>query len=164
MQNNELLSSNAEIINVDTGEVKVTSRPAILRALALGSCVAMIAYDGNRKIGGLAHIMLPGRSLKEDVQGKMKYAEDAIDTLISRMKEEDIETRDLDVSLIGGANVLAEGDIPDKVIRSILDYLERLDIKVKAKRIGGAERRSASLDIRSGKILYTEGDSVVREL
>ncbi len=164
MQNNELLSSNAEIINVDTGEVEVTSRPAILCALALGSCVAVIAYNRQKKIGGLAHIMLPGRSTKWKSDDKMKYSEDAIDALLDAVKKRGSQIEDLELDIIGGANVLGEGDLPDKVVESILNYLKKLGIKPKSAIVGGTEQRSASLDIVSGRIFYTEGDSAAKEL
>ena len=152
------------VVDVDTGEIKVSSEPVIIRAVALGSCVAVIIYDRNKKIGGIAHIMLPGRSLKGDGESKTKYAEDALDILFNNIKKLSVKTSDLEISIVGGANVLQEGDIPDKVIKSVLDYLKKLNIEWNSKRVGGTERRSVFLDTTSGKVLFTEGDSALREL
>ncbi len=152
------------VINVDTGEIRVSSEPVIIRAVALGSCIAVIIYDRSKKIGGIAHIMLPGRSPKGNGESKTKYAEDALDILFDTVKKLNMKTSDWEISIVGGANVLQEGNIPDKVIKSVLDYLKKLNIEWNNKRVGGTERRSAFLDTTSGKVFFTEGDSAVREL
>ena len=45
--------------NVGIGEYRVARPPAVLVSLGLGSCVGVALYDPERKVGGLAHIMLP---------------------------------------------------------------------------------------------------------
>ena len=163
-QNNEPELWDEKFIDVDTGEVKVLPGPAILRVMAIGSCVVVAICDRNRKVGGLAHIMLPGKSPKGNGKDKTKYAQDAIDALLSAAKKLGAETNNLEVNLVGGANILGEGDIPDKVTESVLDYLKELSIKPKSKEIGGKERRSIFLNIDSDKIFYSKGDSAVMEL
>lgn len=170
----ELKSSNNEdnlehftennVIDVDTGDIRVSSEPVIIRAVALGSCIAVIIYDRSKKIGGIAHIMLPGRSFKGDGDSKTKYAEDALDVLFDAVKKLSVKISDLEINIVGGANVLQEGNIPDKVIKSVFDYLKKLNIEWNSKRVGGTERRSVFLDTISGKVFFSEGDSTVREL
>ncbi|MBL7131976.1 MAG: chemotaxis protein CheD [Candidatus Omnitrophica bacterium] len=91
-----------EFIDVDTGEVKVTSKSVVLRAMAVGSCVVMVAFDRGKKIGGLAHIMLPGSSREKEGQDKTKYAEDAIDELLEKLKNLGVKIEDLEISLFFG--------------------------------------------------------------
>ncbi|MFH1698902.1 MAG: chemotaxis protein CheD [Candidatus Omnitrophota bacterium] len=153
-----------EFIDVDTGEVKVTSEPVVLQAMAIGSCVAVVVFDRGKKIGGLAHIMLPGRSPEKESKEKPKYTEDAVDELLEKLKNLGAKTEDLEISLVGGADLLGEGNIAELIVNSVLDYLKRLGIKLKQQRLGGTQRRSISLDISSGKIVYTEGDSTGKEL
>jgi chemotaxis protein CheD len=155
---------NEDVIDVATGEVRVSSSPVIIRALALGSCVAVVAYDKINKIGGLAHVMLPGKSLKKEQMEKTKYAENAIDTLLTNMQKLGSNRADIEISLVGGANMFGEDSIPKEVVYSILGYLETVGIEPKNKITGGKNYRTASLDIASGKIFYTEGDNVSGEL
>ena len=42
---------NDKSIDVNTGEVSVSSGSVILRVLAIGSCIAVMAYDRHKKIG-----------------------------------------------------------------------------------------------------------------
>ena len=155
---------NDKFIYVGTGKVEVSSKPVILRVMAIGSCIVVAVYDRNRKIGGLAHIMLPGRSPGGNDDVRTKYAEDAIDILLDTAKKGGAGAEDLEVNVVGGANVLAEGSISGEVVGSVLDYLKKLGIEPKNKKTGGTERRSVSLDIESGKIFYSEGDSMLKEL
>jgi len=155
---------NDKFIDVYTGKVSVSSKPVILRVMAIGSCVAVVVYDRNKKIGGLAHIMLPGRSSSGESEERTKYAEDAIDILLDAAKKLGAGTEDLEVNLVGGADMLGEGNISKEIASSALDYLKNLGIEPKSKKTGGAKRRSVSLDIESGRIFYTEGDSATEEL
>jgi chemotaxis protein CheD len=155
---------NDKFIDVDTGKVIVSSKPVTLRVMAIGSCVVVVVYDRNKKIGGLAHIMLPGRSPSRNSEDRTKYTEDAIDFLLDTVKKVGVRSEDLEVNLVGGANIIGEGSISEEIVSSVLGYLKKLGIEPKNKKTGGTERRSVSLDIESGKIFYTEGDSKTEEL
>ena len=153
---------NTNTVDIDTGEIRVSSDPVILQAIALGSCVALTVYERNLKIGGLAHIMLPGKSHLSN--NNTKYAKDAIKALLDSVKMLGADISNLEISMIGGANVLQDGDIPDKVIESVLGYLKESHLKLNRMRVGGIERRSAYLDIISGEVFYTEGDNTTKTL
>ena len=122
----------------------------------------MAVYERDKRIGGLAHIMLPGKS--PSTTGSTKYAEDAIKALLDRTKKPGAEIADLEISIVGGANILREGDIPDKVIESVLGCLKRLHRGLKGMRVGGFERRSVFLDTTSGEVYYTEGENTTKTL
>jgi len=151
------LSLIYKTIDVDTGEIEVSSEPVVLQSVALGSCVALAVYEQSSKIGGLAHIMLPGKSPSS--KNNSKYAEDAIEVLLDSVKKLGATIRNLEIGIVGGANVLQEGDIPDKVINSVLGYLKKLNLVVNRMRVGGIERRSIFLNTATGNVYYSEGDN-----
>lgn len=150
-------SVSQEATNVDTGEVKVSSEAGILQSVALGSCVAVVVYERTSKVGGIAHIMLPGRS--PSPKGNTKYAEDAIDALLGSIRNLGTNMDNLELCIVGGANVLRRGDIPDMVIESVLGYLGTGQMEWQGMRIGGFERRSVFLDVMTGNVSYTEGNN-----
>lgn len=149
-------------IDVDTGEIELSSEPVVLQSVALGSCIALAVYEQSSKIGGLAHIMLPGKSPSS--KNNSKYAEDAIEALLDSVKSLGAKINNLEISIVGGANVLREGDIPDKVIDSVLDYLKKLNLDVNRMRVGGLVRRSLFLDTATGDVCFTEGDNLKKLL
>jgi len=73
------------IIAVHTGEIKASKKDIIFKSSAIGSCIAIAAYDAKEKVGALAHTMLPGKAPAGERYQKKKYAADAIEEIISRM-------------------------------------------------------------------------------
>src|SRR4030042_1539507 len=75
-----------KIIDVNTGEVKAAVEKGILRSVGIGSCVVVAAYNLRRKIGGMAHIMLPGIAPQQSLE-KTKYAFDGIRQFVNQVFE-----------------------------------------------------------------------------
>lgn len=149
-------------INVHTGEVRVSGNDAIIRTSALGSCVAVVAYDFFHKIGGLAHIMLPGRSPKNQTgNNQLKYAENAIALQLQLMIECGAKVDRIIAVLAGGANVLNKPNdtICGDNIYSVKQTLAEANIPVMAEATGANLRRSITLDVKEGSCYYTEGSS-----
>jgi chemotaxis protein CheD len=148
-----------EIIDVNTGQVRLGKGNVILRSLAIGSCIAVAAYDSQKKIGALAHIMLPGNAPKKSPE-KTRYAENAIDEMISLMAFGRSQKSHIKVCLVGAGNVLKRKDDTICVdnIRSTIRILEERNIPIRAAVLGGTERKSIFLDIETGCVTYSKGD------
>ena len=153
------------IVDVNTGEFAVRRGDFILRALAIGSCVVVAAYDSKAKVAGMAHIMLPGRAPEKSTM-KTKYAADSIEQLLSQMLESGSDTNSIEACLIGAGNVLKKEDdtICAGNIKSVTAILAEKNIPVRARSVGGTIRRSASLDVELGIVSCTEGDDKEKQL
>lgn len=53
----------ALVLPVKMGRALITAAPNVMVCAGLGSCVALAFYERHKKIGGLAHIMLPDSSI-----------------------------------------------------------------------------------------------------
>lgn len=148
-----------ETIDVNTGEVAVSRKGSFLRALALGSCVAVTAYDPICRCAGVAHIMLPGRA-PEHHPDKTRYAENGIRRLLELMIAEGCRRRSLEVCLVGAGNVLRKADdtICESNIRSVTGILAAEGLTLRAARLGGFERKSVFIEPATGRVWYTEGE------
>jgi len=75
----------------------------VLKSSAIGSCVAVVAYDAAKKAGAMAHIMLPGQAPagKKGAE-KTKYAANAIDAIVSKMARLGSTGADIKVAVLGG--------------------------------------------------------------
>lgn len=153
-------------ISVDSGEVAATQGAAVLRAMAIGSCVVAAAYDTNTGIGGMAHVMLPGTSPHGAGTNRTRYAGDAIEEMLRRMTALGAATNGMSVCLVGGGNILGGGhDSPGpEIVQSLIAILGEKGIVPVAMEVGGTQRRSCSLDVSCGRVTYTIGDSVERTL
>lgn len=150
-----------EIIDVQIGEVRVNQGKVILQSRAIGSCIAIVAYDAAKRIGAMAHVMLPGIAPSDKKGGEeTKYAANAIDSMVSQMARLGSRNDDIEVALVGGGNILnRENDtICKDNIESVLSLLRKKHLKVRAQAVGGTDRRSVRLDVERGVVSYTEGD------
>jgi chemotaxis protein CheD len=146
------------IISVAIGQWAVASAPAKIRTL-LGSCVGVVLYDPEAKLGGLAHIVLPSARGATDRLGK--YADTAIPALVADFDQRlghRARSR-LIAKLVGGANmfqidpVLRENsglNIGQKNREAIEQILAGLTIPILARDLGGTAGRCLTLHTTSG--------------
>ncbi len=151
----------ATIKYIQSGEIAIGSKNELLVSSPLGTCVAVMAYDTKTKICGMAHIMLPGKSQRENTHHKNRYAADAIDDLLSKLHQADVLSENIDVCLAGGANVLKkENDtISKELALSLFKIIGENKLKIMATSLGGYERRIASIDTETGVVYCTIGES-----
>ena len=71
-----------------------------------------------------------------------------------------VKKDDIQVCLVGAGNVLQREDdtICQAIIDSVIELLNKQNIEIKARAIGGTERKSVSLDVEKGTVYYIEGD------
>lgn len=149
-----------DVVEVSTGEVKLLNRRGILSAGAIGSCIAVVAFDQVRGCGGIAHVMLPGKArLNGDLQ-KTRYAEDAIEELFTSLDRCGTNPVKAQFYLIGAGNVLERPD--DTVcagnIASVTGVLKARGLVPSAVSLGGIHRRRVRLYLPSGRIECAIGD------
>ena len=150
-----------EIVDVQIGEVRADGGKVILQSKAIGSCIAIVAYDAAKNIGAMAHVMLPGDApADKDPSEKTKYVANAVDAMVEQMAQLGSKSDDVEVALVGGGNILnRENDtICKDNIESALEILRKKHLRVKARAVGGTNRRSVSLDVERGIVSYTEGN------
>ena len=146
---------------VNTGEVSSGGPETILNSGAIGSCVVITAFDAENVIGAMAHVMLPGKGPVKNQRHLTRYAANAIEEMFSQLKSLKAKNENIEICIVGGANVLRrENDAIGKDnLASVEKLLREKQIEIKAKAIGGFERRTVLLDIEKGCIYFTVGDS-----
>ncbi|MDN5330922.1 MAG: chemotaxis protein CheD [Tepidanaerobacteraceae bacterium] len=148
-----------EIIRVGMGEYKTAKAPALLVSFGLGSCVGVALYCGAKKIGGLAHIMLPDSSLtgKSDFNPG-KFADTAIDLLILEMRNKGANTKKLVAKIAGGAQMFqlkSENSvmmIGKRNVEAVRKKLSELNIDLIAEDVEGNYGRTIEFCCDTGKL------------
>jgi len=163
MHSGKQIKEHKAVQYVSTGCIVTGTKDGLLKSSPLGSCIAVIAYDISTKIGGLAHVMLPGESPKGDDN---KYAENAITNLLDELINLGTSKANIEICLVGGANVLRKenDNIANSLIKSVSKILEKKMLNVISSSLGGFERRTATLSLSSGIVSFTVGDSVEKRL
>ncbi len=147
---------SVEVVSVAIGQWAVAPAPARIRTL-LGSCVGVVLYDRNSKLGGLAHVVLP--SARGPVDHPGKYADTAIPAVIAEFERRlgPATRMRLTAKLVGGASMFQVDTPPESMLNigrrnqeAIEAILESLRIPVLARDLGGSTGRRLTLDTVSG--------------
>src|SRR4030042_4810177 len=101
---------NHSLVNIGVAQLKIATSPTILRTI-LGSCVGICIYDRMKKIGGLAHVLLPNDT--SNGKNVEKYADTAIPFLVKRLMQEGARKEFMSAKIAGGASMFQfESNIP----------------------------------------------------
>ena len=138
--------------SIRMGEMSAATNGEELRTL-LGSCIGLALHDGRRKVGGLAHIVLP--CARGDTATPGKYVDTAIPALIDKMQRLAGRQLALTAKLAGGASMFSN-TVAAKIGRQNIESCQRLlgdlRIPVLAQHCGGEQGRRMSLNTASGKV------------
>ncbi|KAB3535857.1 chemotaxis protein CheD [Alkaliphilus pronyensis] len=149
-----------KVIKVGMADLQVVEEPHILTTLGLGSCVGIALYDKQKKIAGLAHIMLPSSTQIKNNSNLAKFADTAIDLLIKEMVKRGASTARLKAKITGGAQMFSfgnnGGDLMKIGYRNVIatkEILELYKIDILAEDTGGNHGRTIEFYSETGDLL-----------
>lgn len=145
-------------IKIGMGEGVVLKAPGVISVEALGSCVALALYDINRRIGGIAHIMLPNSDNGNISCTPYQCADTAITTLLKELRNAGAHIQDIVAKMVGGSQMFpfyfgVRQSIGEDNITSIMHLLKREGIPLTGKDIGGDYGRSVEFHLNSGRLI-----------
>lgn len=147
-----------DLIVVGIGESRVASPPALsVATYALGSCVAVVAWDWRLRTGGLLHAMLPDSSI-DPVKAKANpslFVDTGVPAFLRDLLDLGCTTKRLRWCLAGGANMMANSshfEIGKRNYLALKKVFWRLGVFVDQEDMGGTESRSVRLDLQTGQI------------
>ncbi|GMQ60501.1 chemotaxis protein CheD [Vallitalea sediminicola] len=148
-----------EKIKVGMADLNVCVSPGILTTLGLGSCVGIVLYDPIKKIGGLAHVMLPDSTQIKNNSNLAKFADTGIKKLIDDMTKLGASKNRLVAKLAGGAQMFAfksSNDlmrIGERNAEASIKMLKTLGIKILSKDTGENYGRTIEFYTETGDLL-----------
>ncbi len=143
---------------VPMGEFAVAANVGRLAALGLGSCVAVLMHDAERRVGGLVHVLLPSQSHSRIRDKPARSAETAVPLLVEKVLEAGGVRDHIVGRLIGGAcmfaDLMASGKvhIGERNLAACRLALSAQNIPVVAEAVGGESSRSVWFDIENGVV------------
>lgn len=137
----------------------------------VGSCIAICIYDEEKKIGGMAHVMLPKNNTGNTTKGTKqegKFADEAIDVLIEKLKEISPDLK-LKSKMAGGAKIFAHEsesgslNIGNKNIIGIRLILQGKKIPLVSQLVGARNGRWVTFHCDSQKVIVKEkeGEKII---
>jgi chemotaxis protein CheD len=153
-------------IAVGMGEIKITESPHLLKAIGIGSCVAVALYDRENRIGGLAHVMLPYFEEAHDKSNPLKFSDIAIAMMIDEMKRRGARPQSMIAKTFGGANMFPEiissdspMDIGKRNVLAVRKELEGYGIQIAASEVGGHIGRTVIFDTSDNSVTVKTANS-----
>ncbi len=155
---------------VRVADLKAGSAEDVLVTLGLGSCVAIVLWDGAVKVGGLAHILLPSRSLSRQTDNAAKFPQSAVPALLAEMVLLGADPRRLTARLVGGASMFSQLAPPGSIqmgernVVASREVLSDQGIPVVGEAVGGDFGRSVWFRVGNGTIeirSVTHGDQLL---
>lgn len=157
---------------VGISEYRIAGAPQKLISYGLGSCVGVILYEPELKLGGLAHTLLPERrpGMGEDRPGK--FVTLAIRRMLRELLELGAERDRITARLCGGAHMFhpppddPAHTVGQRNIRAARKTLDELGIELSGEDVGGRIGRTVEFDLATGKVLLrlVRGQDKTREL
>lgn len=135
---------------VGIGEIRVDQGDNVLSAYGIGSCIVIVLYEREKKIGGLAHCLLPFGN-----EGGLNYPKGAITELIKEMSCRGVRLNKIVAKLIGGAMMfgdLKKDAIGKKNVTEARKELQRLNIPIIAEDVLGNWGRSIKFKLENGDV------------
>lgn len=152
------------IIKVGMADLNTCVSPDGITTIGLGSCVGIAIRDPDKKVGGLAHVMLPDSTEIKNNSNIYKFADTGIEELVRKIVEElGGNRRKLVAKIAGGAqmfsfqNKTTMARIGDRNVEASKKKLAELKIPILAEDTGANYGRTV--------IFYPEnGDYVIRSV
>jgi chemotaxis protein CheD len=147
------MKKNEHILNI--GGHYASTRPVIIRTL-LGSCVAVCLYDTKKKIGGMNHILLPGKADLKNFNNQARFGVNAMRILFNSIIRHGGRKDNLVAKIFGGANILGtvQGSlaIGSKNVSFVKEFLELESIPIRKENTGGTDTRVIHFHTDTGSV------------
>ena len=151
---------SVQLVNVGVAQLKIASSPQVLRTI-LGSCVGICIYDRQKKMGGLAHILLPESTGNDNPE---KYADTAIPMLVDLLFKQGCKREFMSAKIAGGSamfkfsqgNML--GQIGERNIEAVKKALAAKNIPVLQEDVSGNSGRVIDFFLDDGHLKVKAGN------
>ncbi len=153
----DLKNDSLDAINVTAGNISIDYSPRVLQVVGLGSCIAVAFYNKPKKLGALAHVVLPSSIRARTPQIKGKYADSAIKELVTLFQKKKARIKNTSVKITGGSIMFSNlnrdvFDIGKKNYIAVKEELKKYNLKIASQDIGGNQGRSIYFDLNNGDI------------
>jgi len=142
-------------VSIHIGEFYSSKRPTVISTL-LGSCVAACLFDPVTRVGGMNHILLPGKANMTGFNTSARYGINAMELLINDIMKHGGNRHHLVAKVFGGAHLLSAISIENGVGRQnvalVEEFLQREGIRIICRNVGGHAGRKIYFHSDTGDV------------
>lgn len=140
---------------IGISEFYIGAAPEVLITYGLGSCLGILLYDAQQRLGGLAHTLLPTPRPGQTETRPGKFVTSAIELMLAELLLRGAERPRLAAKIFGGATMFegfgADGEgIGARNTRAARETLAGLGIPLLSEDVGGQHGRTVEFELASG--------------
>jgi chemotaxis protein CheD len=156
----EKVMENTNIVEVQMADLQVVGGPpAVLVTRGLGSCLGITFYDPIKKMGAMAHSMLPDFDKARSKTNPHRFVNSSIHKMVEEFEKKGCPRTRIIAKLFGGAHMFSfintdsVLNVGQKNIEMAVALLKELGIKVVGQEVGGTFGRTIEFNLDNGKVL-----------
>jgi len=143
---------------VGISDMRIGNKPDdVLITYSLGSCIGVVLWDPEVKVGALLHYMLPDSSIDKDkaVSKPFMFADKGIPQMFKEIYKHGAKKSRMKVYVVGGSQVMDAagmfniGKRNQMIIRKM--FLKN-NVMITKEDVGGDVNRTISLDVGTGVV------------
>ena len=144
-------------IHTSIGKINVSNNTGdIITIHGIGSCIGLTMYDKKKKIGGMAHILVPNKTIPAKEHLPALNPEEAVPNLLKELTKLGARKENIETNIVGGAHLKNLSKLTTKIgeknILSVKKVLADHEIYICKEDVGGVYARRLSLHIEDGQI------------
>jgi chemotaxis protein CheD len=149
--------TNEPEIRVKVADYAVAAAGTIA-TIGLGSCVAIVLYDPEARVGGLAHVLLPSETMSRDKSNPAKFPTTAVPLVMEEMRRLGAVAARVRAKIVGGAsmfgNLMPPGgiNIGERNVNAVREVLAVANVPIIAEDTGSDYGRSVYLFLGDGRV------------
>ena len=150
---------------IGIGELAVSNDPSgRITTHAVGSCIAVCAFDPVAGVAGMLHFLLPEASINPDRASAYPaaFADTGIPLLFQRAYARGLVKQRAIVKLVGGADMAQTVGAFNTGARNLFaarNLLWRNGVFIAAEDVGGTDARTVHMSVRDGRVQVISGRS-----
>ena len=159
------------------GDFHFAGKETRIRTL-LGSCIAITLWHPTKLIGGMCHYMLPSPTFSSNLQLNGKYAEDAMQMFLQKIKLAGTSPSEYQAKIFGGGDMFpnvidpvqctfseSKSLMPSLLCKKIgckntliaEQLVKKYGFKLVSHDLGGTQHRKVIFDISNGDVWLRKG-------
>ncbi len=146
-------------IIVDIADCKLSgTTDDVLVTYSLGSCVGVVIYDPEVRVGGMIHCMLPLSSVDpgKAQERPFMFVDTGMSLFLKMLFDRGVARSRAVVKVAGCARILDNSNlfrIGERNYSVVRKVLWKNGLMIKAEQVGGSASRTLRLDVKSGKCM-----------
>ena len=149
--------SGRELV-VRVADLRIGVAEDVLVTVGLGSCVAIMLYDAEARVGGLAHVLLPSPALARVDGNPARFPQSAVPRMLELMTADGARRERVKARLAGGASMFAALAPPGTVqmgernLVAARHALSSHGVPLVGEAVGGDFGRTVRLRVCDGRV------------